>query len=352
MTGVWRAIDCGTNSIRLLVGEPPSGGPTVHDARAAACASPASARASTPPARSTPRRSTAPSTCCASTASVMDDARRAERRPHRRRPRRPATPPTATTSSAPAAEIVGVAARAARRATEEGRLSFLGATAELDPAARPVPRRRHRRRLHRVRRRHRRAEASISVDIGCVRLTEKYLQHDPPLPEELSTACSRRRRSTSTTSPASCPAPPRRARSSAWPARSPPSPPSSSGSPTTTATASTTSSHPGSGRGRVPHPRHRDVEPSASHNPGLEEARADVIVGGCCVLVAIFRHFGFDECLVSRGRHPRRPRAEPARPRSRRAADRAGVVTTTPRRTAELRRPPAAEHVRPRRAST
>jgi exopolyphosphatase/guanosine-5'-triphosphate,3'-diphosphate pyrophosphatase len=35
------------------------------------------------------------------------------------------------------------------------------------------------------------------------------------------------------------------------------------------------------------------------HNPGLEEARADVIVGGCIILVAIFRHFGFDECLVS-----------------------------------------------------
>ena len=47
------------------------------------------------------------------------------------------------------------------------------------------------------------------------------------------------------------------------------------------------------------------------HNPGLEEARADVIVGGCCVLVAIMRHFGFRECLVSRGRHPRRPRPQP-----------------------------------------
>jgi exopolyphosphatase/guanosine-5'-triphosphate,3'-diphosphate pyrophosphatase len=35
------------------------------------------------------------------------------------------------------------------------------------------------------------------------------------------------------------------------------------------------------------------------HNPGLEEARADVIVGGCIVLVAIMRHFGFDRCLVS-----------------------------------------------------
>ncbi|HEX6569541.1 MAG TPA: hypothetical protein VF015_10255, partial [Acidimicrobiales bacterium] len=34
-------------------------------------------------------------------------------------------------------------------------------------------------------------------------------------------------------------------------------------------------------------------------NPGLEEARADVIVGGCCVLVALFRRFGFDEMIVS-----------------------------------------------------
>ncbi len=35
------------------------------------------------------------------------------------------------------------------------------------------------------------------------------------------------------------------------------------------------------------------------HNPGLEEARADVIVGGCCVLVALFRRLGYDEMLVS-----------------------------------------------------
>jgi exopolyphosphatase / guanosine-5'-triphosphate,3'-diphosphate pyrophosphatase len=35
------------------------------------------------------------------------------------------------------------------------------------------------------------------------------------------------------------------------------------------------------------------------HNPGLEKARADVIVGGCCVLVALFRRFGFDEMIVS-----------------------------------------------------
>jgi exopolyphosphatase/guanosine-5'-triphosphate,3'-diphosphate pyrophosphatase len=35
------------------------------------------------------------------------------------------------------------------------------------------------------------------------------------------------------------------------------------------------------------------------HNPGLEEARADVIVGGLCILVKVMRQFGFGECLVS-----------------------------------------------------
>ena len=34
-------------------------------------------------------------------------------------------------------------------------------------------------------------------------------------------------------------------------------------------------------------------------NPGLEEGRVDVIVGGCCALVGVMRYFGFDECLVS-----------------------------------------------------
>jgi exopolyphosphatase/guanosine-5'-triphosphate,3'-diphosphate pyrophosphatase len=43
------------------------------------------------------------------------------------------------------------------------------------------------------------------------------------------------------------------------------------------------------------------TEPLADriHNPGLEQARADVIVGGLCVLVGIFRAFDLRECLVS-----------------------------------------------------
>ena len=35
-----------------------------------------------------------------------------------------------------------------------------------------------------------------------------------------------------------------------------------------------------------------------THNPGLEAARADVIVAGCCILVAVMRHWEMDECLV------------------------------------------------------
>ena len=43
------------------------------------------------------------------------------------------------------------------------------------------------------------------------------------------------------------------------------------------------------------------TEPLADrvHNPGLERERADVIVGGMCVLVATMRRLGVAECLVS-----------------------------------------------------
>jgi len=34
------------------------------------------------------------------------------------------------------------------------------------------------------------------------------------------------------------------------------------------------------------------------HNPGLHVDRAPVIVGGCCILVAVMRHWEIDECVV------------------------------------------------------
>ena len=139
---------------------------------------------------------------------------------------------------------------------EEGRLSFRGATGELDPGSGPF--------LvvdigggstefivgtDRV-------EGVMSVDVGCVRLTEKFLLHDPPQPEEL-TAC-----------------------------------------------ISLTDAYLDDVVREIPavsEARTLATESRAEriHNPGLEEARADVIVAGGCVLVAIFRHFGFDEMIVS-----------------------------------------------------
>ena len=42
------------------------------------------------------------------------------------------------------------------------------------------------------------------------------------------------------------------------------------------------------------------TEPLADrvHNPGLRSDRADIIVGGCCVLLAIMRRLDFKECVV------------------------------------------------------
>jgi exopolyphosphatase/guanosine-5'-triphosphate,3'-diphosphate pyrophosphatase len=181
---------------------------------------------------------------------------------------------------------------------EEGHLAFLGATADVDKAEGPFvvldigggstefivgtdD-----------------AEGVISVDIGCVRLTEKELHHDPPQPEELSIALSMVdaylddvRREV----------------------------PAVADAKTFIGVAGTITTVAAVEIGLVEYDRdaihHFRLTHAAAEdvfrtlatetreariaNPGLEEARADVIVGGCCILVAIFRSFGFDECLVS-----------------------------------------------------
>ena len=113
-------------------------------------------------------------------------------------PRRPGTRPTARSSSTRPRRSIGVRPELLS-GLEEGQLSFAGATADLDPALGPflvvdigggstefsygMTR----------------CEASISTEIGCVRFTEKYLEHDPARPEELVAALSSPR-PTSTTS--------------------------------------------------------------------------------------------------------------------------------------------------------
>ena len=181
---------------------------------------------------------------------------------------------------------------------EEGRLSFRGATGELDPASGPF--------LvvdigggstefivgaDRV-------EGVMSVDIGCVRLTEKFLHHDPPQPEELS-ACISLTDAYLDDVVREIPAV-AEARTLVGLAG------------TVTTVAAVEIGLETYDRDRIHHIhltreaaedvfRTLATESRADrvHNPGLEEARADVIVGGCCVLVALFRHLGFDEMIVS-----------------------------------------------------
>ena len=181
---------------------------------------------------------------------------------------------------------------------EEGRLSFLGATGDLDPALGPflvvdigggstefivgtdeV-------------------EGVMSVDVGCVRLTEKFLEHDPPQPEELTASISfadTYLEDVVREVPAAA-----EARTLVGLA----------GTITTVAAVEiglATYDRDAIHHFHLTRDAAEDVfrtlatEPLADriHNPGLEEARADVIVGGCCVLVAIFRRLGFDEMIVS-----------------------------------------------------
>jgi exopolyphosphatase/guanosine-5'-triphosphate,3'-diphosphate pyrophosphatase len=196
-----------------------------------------------------------------------------------------------------AEEIVGVRPELIS-GQEEGGLSFAGATAELDPADGPflvvdigggstelivgtteV-------------------EAVRSLDIGCVRITEKHLHSDPPAPEELSNAIAE---ATDHLDEAI------REVTAFGEAR------------TLVGVAGTISTVAAIEVGLAEWDRsvihHFQLTRDAAedvfrtmatesladrlHNPGLEPARADVIVGGCCVLVALLRTLGSDGLLVS-----------------------------------------------------
>jgi exopolyphosphatase/guanosine-5'-triphosphate,3'-diphosphate pyrophosphatase len=199
-----------------------------------------------------------------------------------------------------AAEIVGVTPELLS-GREEGRLSFLGATAELDAAHGPYlvvdigggstefavgagagdP-----------------PDGVVSVDIGCVRVTEKFLHGDPPRPEELSQALSVVRDHLDDVA-------------RALPAATDANRLVGLAGTVTTVAAIDLGLHTYD-RDRIHHFaltrgaaedvfRTLATEPRRVrvHNPGLEAARADVIVGGTAILVAIMRYFEFDECLVS-----------------------------------------------------
>jgi exopolyphosphatase/guanosine-5'-triphosphate,3'-diphosphate pyrophosphatase len=184
---------------------------------------------------------------------------------------------------------------------EEGRLSFRGATAELDQVSAPWlvadigggstelivgtdPRAR--------------PAAVASLDIGCVRISERFLWSDPPRSDQLAQA---RRFVAEVLDSATAERPIlATARTLVGLAG------------TVAALAAIDQGLGTYDRDRVHHYLlTRDAverllsilasEPTSARRrrPGVEHDRADVIVGGTVVLAELMRHFGFDTCLTS-----------------------------------------------------
>lgn len=180
----------------------------------------------------------------------------------------------------------------------EAELSFLGATADLDPIDGPFL-----------------VvdigggstefayggdtfQKGISTDMGCVRLTEQHIDSDPSLPEELVAALSIVELHLDDVTAAI---------------------PEAASAKTLVGLAGTVSATAAIEQGLHEYDRDRihhfvltkdaveDVFRTLATenredrlaNPGMEEGRVDVIVGGLCVLVRIMRQFEFDRCLVS-----------------------------------------------------
>ncbi|MCB1257230.1 MAG: Ppx/GppA family phosphatase [Microthrixaceae bacterium] len=139
---------------------------------------------------------------------------------------------------------------------------------------------------------------SVSVDVGCVRMTEKFIEHDPPLPEELSNTLSVVSQYIDDV------------------VREAPLTQAAVRFVGLAGTVSTVAAVEIGlqtyDRDQIHHfvltrPAVEDVFRTLAtealedrvHNPGLERERADVIVGGCCVLAAVVRYFGIDELIVS-----------------------------------------------------
>ena len=139
---------------------------------------------------------------------------------------------------------------------------------------------------------------AISLDVGCVRLTERWIRHDPARPDELANALGEVRDLLEDAD--------RQVPALAEAQR-------------LVGLAGTVSTVASLDLGLADYDRdkvHHHLLPRAVvedwfrtmamgdredrlGNPGLEEGRADVIVGGLCVLVSILRYRGFDSCLVS-----------------------------------------------------
>jgi exopolyphosphatase / guanosine-5'-triphosphate,3'-diphosphate pyrophosphatase len=198
--------------------------------------------------------------------------------------------------SEPAAELIGTKMELLSGQDEAG-LSFLGATAELSAETAPWlvadigggstelvvgPR----------------PFGARSLDLGCVRVTERFLRHDPPTGDEMADA-KVWLRAQYNEAEAEVPAF-RSARAFIGLAG------------TVSALASFDQGLVSYDRKAVHHYRlaRQSVEralvdlagrPSTQRVvlPGIEVGRAELIVGGALVLSMLLAHFGFEECLVS-----------------------------------------------------
>jgi exopolyphosphatase / guanosine-5'-triphosphate,3'-diphosphate pyrophosphatase len=181
---------------------------------------------------------------------------------------------------------------------EEGRFGFLGATSELDDALAPFLVLDIGGGSTELATGGAAFDAAVSIPVGSVRLTEQQLQSDPPAPEELSNAIALVdahlddviRELPAVTDAATLVG--------------------IGGTITTIAAVEI---------GLAEYDRdalHRFVLTRAAaedvfrtlatervadrvHNPGLPRDRSDIIVGGCCVLLGVVRRLELKECVVS-----------------------------------------------------
>ncbi len=181
---------------------------------------------------------------------------------------------------------------------DEAKLSFQGATASLDPATGPFLVLDIGGGSTELSYGTQDQSTAISMDIGSVRLTEQHIANDPPLPEELSAVLSviglhldDATRALGELDPSTQLI-------------------GVAGTVTTIAAVeiglaeydSDAIHHFNLSKAAAEDVfRNLAVEPLADriHNPGLDPRRADVIVAGACILVGVMRHFGFSDCLVS-----------------------------------------------------
>jgi len=181
---------------------------------------------------------------------------------------------------------------------EEARLAFAGATGQLDPSAGPFLVADIGGGSTELAVGSEDVEGALSLDVGCVRLSDAYIEHDPPRPEEL-VACLSLTEAYLDEMAREYPLSFQAAQFVG-------------AAGTVTAAAAVELGLLEYDSDQVHHFRltreavedvFRTVATENREqrlaNPGLEADRVDVFVAGMCILVKIMRFFDFEDCLVS-----------------------------------------------------